>query len=108
MRTFCRRVSFHFAVIVDAGSIVSVVLATIVLLASGDLLAGISTDDERVLKGSEAFGDWRKDRPGVKRLLTPQDLPPISQSTSTWVEIVPRPDGKLRAAGLLSRLLDHH
>jgi glucose/arabinose dehydrogenase len=78
---------------VDAGRIVWVVLATIVLLASGDLLAGTSTDDERVLKGRDAFGDWRKDRPGVKRLLTPQALPPISQSTSTWVEIVPRPDG---------------
>ena len=78
---------------VDAGRIVWVVLAAIVLLASGDLLAGTSTDDERVLKGRDAFGDWRKDRPGVKRLLTPQDLPPISQSSSTWVEIVPRPDG---------------
>jgi glucose/arabinose dehydrogenase len=32
--------------------------------------------DGTVLRGSAAFGDWRKDKPGVRRLLTPQDLPP--------------------------------
>ncbi|MBS2075181.1 hypothetical protein, partial [Klebsiella pneumoniae] len=30
---------------------------------------------EPVLKGTEAFGDWQRDRPGTVRLITPQDLP---------------------------------
>jgi hypothetical protein len=79
------------------------VVATIVLFASGGFLAGISTNDEGVLKGRETFGAWRQDRPGLKRLLTPQDLPPINQSTSAWVEIVPRPDGSKPTALRASR-----
>lgn len=71
----------------------SIALVTTVLLASSHLLAETSTHDEQVLKGREAFGDWQTARPGVRRLLTLQDLPPISQSTSTWVEIIPRPSG---------------
>jgi hypothetical protein len=56
-----------------------VALLTLVLLGSGDM------PDTQILKGSAAFGDWEKDKPGVRRLLTPQDLPPIAQSTSTQV-----------------------
>ncbi|WP_137930212.1 PQQ-dependent sugar dehydrogenase [Mesorhizobium comanense] len=41
------------------------------LLMAGAALAA----DQPLLKGSEAFGDWRADRPGVRRLITPQDLP---------------------------------
>ena len=28
-------------------------------------------DNTAVLKGAAAFGDWRGDKPGVRRLLTP-------------------------------------
>src|ERR1700744_5509223 len=31
--------------------------------------------DEAVRTGAEAFGDWRTDAPGVRRLITPTDLP---------------------------------
>src|ERR1700761_8010143 len=31
--------------------------------------------DEAVRTGAEAFGDWRTDAPGVRRLITPADLP---------------------------------
>jgi glucose/arabinose dehydrogenase len=45
------------------------------------------------LVGAAAFGDWRADRPGVSRLIKPDDLPrpgatPSSASTS---HVVPRP-----------------
>jgi hypothetical protein len=29
-----------------------------------------------VFEGRAAFGDWRADRPGVRRLIKPRDLPP--------------------------------
>jgi hypothetical protein len=31
--------------------------------------------NQPVLKGAAAFGDWRADRPGVRRLIKPEDLP---------------------------------
>jgi len=52
-------------------------------------------DDGVVLKGSAAFGDWRKDKPGVRRLLTPRDLPPpfVTPSAVNFVETAPMPKG---------------
>jgi len=46
-----------------------------------------------VLKGKAAFGGWQQDKPGVRRLLTPKDLPPIGKSTSNVSEVVPMPAG---------------
>jgi len=55
------------------------------------------TDGERVLdqvrQGKGAFGSWRDDKPGVRRLLTPQDLPAISKPTYGEAKIVARPAG---------------
>lgn len=45
-------------------------------------LAAAASAAEPVLKGTEAFGDWRADRPGVVRLITPQDLQPPASSQS--------------------------
>ncbi len=55
------------------------------------LLAQTSTD---VLEGAAAFGDWHADRPGTRRLIRPQDLPPpdLSASASNFVRIVRRAD----------------
>src|SRR5215475_8724532 len=57
------------------------------------LKAGVA--DGVVLKGSSAFGDWRKDKPGVRRLLTPEDLPPpySTPSASNRPEVIPRRAG---------------
>jgi hypothetical protein len=63
---------------------------TIIIFTSGVLLAETSTSEQNVLKGREAFGGWQKDRPGLRRLLKPDDQPPIGKSTSTRVEIVKR------------------
>jgi hypothetical protein len=38
-------------------------------------ILAFARNDDVVLKGSAAFGDWRQGKPGVRRLLTPQDLP---------------------------------
>jgi hypothetical protein len=46
----------------------------------------------RVLEGRAAFGDWRADGPGTRRLIRPGDLPPPqpSQSTVNTVRVVHR------------------
>jgi hypothetical protein len=48
--------------------------------------------NEPALKGTAAFGDWRADRPGVRRLITPQDLPApdLAASASNSVSHVRR------------------
>jgi glucose/arabinose dehydrogenase len=63
---------------------------TIILFTNGVLLAATSTSDQAVLKGHEAFGGWQKDKPGVRRLLKPEDQPPVGESTSNPVQIVKR------------------
>src|SRR5690349_3184993 len=49
-----------------------------------------------VLHGPAAFGDWRADRPGVQRLITPHDLPPPepAQSVANMVRVVHRTNEK--------------
>ncbi|MEA2817620.1 MAG: hypothetical protein QOI93_5399, partial [Rhodospirillaceae bacterium] len=47
----------------------------------------------QVLTGAAAFGSWQDDKPGVRRLIRPQDLPPISQSANGPVQVVPMPAG---------------
>lgn len=48
-----------------------------------------------VLTGTAAYGDYRTDAPGVRRLITAADLPPAFQGESprNRVEVVPRPSG---------------
>jgi glucose/arabinose dehydrogenase len=49
------------------------------------------------LTGSAAFGDWRDDKPGIVRLIRPDDLPKpgATPSAARVAEIVPRPPGAL-------------
>jgi glucose/arabinose dehydrogenase len=44
-----------------------------------------------VLKGKPALGDWRQDKPGLRRHLTLQDMPPIGESAANFSETVPMP-----------------
>jgi glucose/arabinose dehydrogenase len=57
--------------------------------------AGQKTDTNNVLKGSAAFGDWRADKPGVRRLIRPQDLPAprLDASATNFPETAPMPAG---------------
>ncbi|WP_095083774.1 PQQ-dependent sugar dehydrogenase [Mesorhizobium sophorae] len=49
--------------------------------------------EQPVLKGAAAFGDWRADRPGVRRLIKPQDLPRpyVTKSASNGAGLADRP-----------------
>lgn len=52
-----------------------------------------SGDGVRVMTGSDAFGDWKGDAPGVRRLITAGDLPPVGKSTPNESKVVPMPAG---------------
>jgi glucose/arabinose dehydrogenase len=47
------------------------------------------------LVGKEAFGSWRADKPGIVRLIRPQDLPTpgATASAANAARVVPRPAG---------------
>jgi glucose/arabinose dehydrogenase len=45
------------------------------------------------LQGAAAIGSWRDDKPGVRRLLTPQDLPATATPTYGPAEVVAMPAG---------------
>jgi len=62
----------------------------VITLLSSAVLAETTTSDRDVLKGPEAFGGWQKDKPGVRRLLKPEDQPPVGESTSNPIQIVKR------------------
>jgi len=49
------------------------------------------------LTGSAAFGDWRSDKPGVSRLIKPEDLPKpgATPSSASMSHVVPRPEAAL-------------
>jgi glucose/arabinose dehydrogenase len=47
----------------------------------------------QVLRGEAAFGSWHDDKPGVRRLLTLQDLPPVSTPTDGNAQLVAMPAG---------------
>jgi glucose/arabinose dehydrogenase len=47
----------------------------------------------QALQGEAAMGSWRDDKPGVRRSLKPQDLPPVSKPTYGGAQVVPVPAG---------------
>ena len=53
------------------------------LVLLGLLGAAPAFADEAVRTGAAAFGDWRTDAPGVRRLITPADLPAPYATHST-------------------------
>ncbi len=63
--------------------------------AAGCLAAGQALAAPAVKIGPDAFGDWRQDSPGVRRLIRPEDLPSPSpeQSASQPAMPVKMPDG---------------
>lgn len=69
----------------------------LVMLASGPL------QGQEVLTGQAAFGTWEPDAPGVRRHITPADLPPPSHADNdpeapdfqNMAEVVPAPEGAM-------------
>jgi glucose/arabinose dehydrogenase len=55
--------------------------------------SGARNDSQKLLKGQGAYGDWREDAPGVRRLITPADLPKpyATQSANNSAVVVARP-----------------
>ncbi|ESZ36713.1 sorbosone dehydrogenase family protein [Mesorhizobium sp. L2C066B000] len=51
--------------------------------------------DQPLLTGKDAFGDWKADKPGVRRLIKPDDLqkPNITESASNSAGLGDRPEG---------------
>jgi glucose/arabinose dehydrogenase len=49
-------------------------------------------DASALLRGKAAFTDWRADRPGLRRLIRPADLPPANPAASgaNFVRVAPR------------------
>jgi len=69
-------------------------VTTLALVASGSIAAPTpDSNNAPLLKGQAAMGGWQQDNPGVRRLLTPQDLPPISKASPSEAEVVPMPAG---------------
>jgi glucose/arabinose dehydrogenase len=66
--------------------VVAIAVCCLVVLASERTLG-------QVLRGEAAFGSWHDDRPGVRRLIRPQDLPPVSTPTYGVAQVVAMPAG---------------
>ena len=64
-------------------------------LALASLCSAALADDAATRTGAAAYGDWRTDAPGVRRLITPADMPALgaSPSTSNASRLVARPAG---------------
>jgi glucose/arabinose dehydrogenase len=67
-------------------SLVAIAACSLSLLAGGRASG-------QVLQGEAAIGSWHDDKPGVRRLLRPQDLPDIAKPTYGLAQVVPVPEG---------------
>src|SRR5258706_3583706 len=69
-------------------------VTTLVLVASGSIAAPTpDSNNAPLLKGQAAMGGWQQDNRGLRRLLTPQDLPPIGKAMPSEAYVVPMPAG---------------
>ena len=73
-------------------SIVRTTAAAIVVFA-GAGADRAAAEDGMLLTGKAAFGSWQQDKPGLRRLIKPQDLPPVGKSTPNFSEVAPMPPG---------------
>jgi hypothetical protein len=82
-----------FPAVIASPALVAISAAAIVSLTAIPLLAQTGAG---VLEGSAAFGDWHADRPGVRRLIKPQDVPApdLAKSVRNVVRTVHRTDQK--------------
>ena len=72
------------------------------ILMSGAALVGAADPKQPLRTGADALGDWTTDAPGVRRMLTTNDLPApfATKSVDNGPHMVPRPDGaKLKVPG---------
>jgi hypothetical protein len=82
-----RETKIMFKSIAGTGALLIVAFCIGVAAAPGDQTTA------PVLKGSAAFGGFDQDRPGLRRLIQPQDLAPVTLSTTASAQGATRPDG---------------
>ncbi|MBR0753666.1 sorbosone dehydrogenase family protein [Bradyrhizobium jicamae] len=58
-------------------------LVSLVLTIAVSSIATTALRADPVLKGSDAFGDWQRDKPGTVRLIRPEDLPKPGATASS-------------------------
>jgi hypothetical protein len=78
------------------GNVLSAILigGIVVLLAGQSAYTQAGQEANKVLVGAAAFGDWHNDAPGVRWLITSQDLPEIAKEEPSFAEVVPMPVGE--------------
>jgi glucose/arabinose dehydrogenase len=61
---------------------------------SADDVSAARADGGKLLRGEGAYGDWREDSPGVRRLITPADLPKpyATKSADNDARVISRPN----------------
>jgi glucose/arabinose dehydrogenase len=61
---------------------------------SADEISAVPADGGKLLKGEGAYGDWREDAPGIRRLITPADLPKpyATKSADNDARVISRPN----------------
>jgi hypothetical protein len=71
------------------GSVLSAILigGIVVLLAGHSAYTQVGQEANKVLVGAAAFGDWHNDAPGVRRLITAQDLPEIGKEEPSFASL---------------------
>ncbi|MGX8011035.1 PQQ-dependent sugar dehydrogenase [Mesorhizobium sp. ORM8.1] len=69
------------------------ILASLALLLATSAFA--QQADQPLLTGEKAFGNWKSDRPGVRRLIKPEDLqkPYVTDTASSGSDVTDRPEG---------------
>jgi glucose/arabinose dehydrogenase len=68
-------------------------VVTVATILTNGLLRPALAEESPVLTGPAAYGDWRSDSPGVRRKMTPADLPApmASRPAANPSRIIPRP-----------------
>jgi glucose/arabinose dehydrogenase len=73
------------------------IAATALAFCTSGVIAATTTASDQgggqTLRGQAAMGGWQQDAPGVRRLLTPQDLPAVSKPNPSEAEVAAMPAG---------------
>jgi glucose/arabinose dehydrogenase len=61
---------------------------------SAEKINAVAADGGKLLKGEGAYGDWREDSPGVRRLIAPADMPKpyATKSVDNDAHVISRPN----------------
>ena len=75
--------------------IIRIAAAAALATLAGAASSAPAQESGPVLKGKAAFGGWQQDKPGLRRLLTLGDQPPIGKEAKNFSEKAPMPEGAM-------------